>query len=202
MWCSAARRSSAAQRLTHDALGFLRLIGRIQRDRQGMGCDGIVGSECHETTIVRHRLALATQSGVCRHVQRRQIGIGLAAIAPGCRNLERRRRLARVQVVANQQKRGPRVGRGALDRTLQQGYGLGAATRDSATTPRGWSAWEPIGGRFRARAAAATPLGRGRPRPAWCRPAAAALPRNQDLRSPGIPIASALRRIDRIAAGR
>src|SRR5450631_673902 len=39
------RRSSAAQRLTHYALTFLRLVGRIQRDSQAMGCDVVVRSE-------------------------------------------------------------------------------------------------------------------------------------------------------------
>ena len=96
------RRSGAAQCLTHHALTLLRLVGRIQRDRQGMGCDGVVRSECHETTIVRHRFALAAQSGVCRHVQRRQFLIGLAAIAPRRCNVECRCRLARVEEVANQ----------------------------------------------------------------------------------------------------
>src|SRR5450631_4507331 len=42
------RRSGAAQRLTHYALSFLRLVGRIQRDSQGMGCHVIVRSERHE----------------------------------------------------------------------------------------------------------------------------------------------------------
>src|SRR5580693_595036 len=46
------RRPGAAQSLTRYALSLLRLAGRIQRNSQGMGCDGIVRSECHETTIV------------------------------------------------------------------------------------------------------------------------------------------------------
>jgi len=113
---------------TRDSLSFLRLVGRIQGDRQSMREHGIVRSERRETTIGRHRFALATQSGVGGHVQGRQIFSSLAAVAQGCRNLECRRRLARVQIVANQKKGGPRKGRGALDCPLQQGHGLGAAT--------------------------------------------------------------------------
>ena len=107
--------------MTHDALGFRRLLGRIQRDGQSMGSDGVVGRACHQSTIVRHGLALATERGICRDVQRRQIGIGLAAIAPRRRNLERRGRLACVQVVARQQQRRARLRRGTPDCTLQQG---------------------------------------------------------------------------------
>src|SRR5580658_10630427 len=39
------RRSGAGQGLTHYALALLRLVGRIQRDGQGMGHDGVVRSE-------------------------------------------------------------------------------------------------------------------------------------------------------------
>lgn len=113
------RRSRAGQGLTHDALAFLRLIGCIQRDGQGMGCNVVVGGKCGETTVVRHRFGFAAQSRVGRHVQRRQVIVQLAAVGPGCRNLECRGRLAGVQVMANQQNCGSRVARHALDCTLQ-----------------------------------------------------------------------------------
>ncbi len=52
-------RSGAAQRLAHYTLAFLRLVGRIQRDGERVARDVVVRSERHETTIVRHRFALA-----------------------------------------------------------------------------------------------------------------------------------------------
>src|SRR5580692_4572995 len=63
------RGSRAAQRLARYALAFLGLVSRIQRDGQGMSEHRTVRSECYKTAIVRHRFALATKSGVRRHME-------------------------------------------------------------------------------------------------------------------------------------
>ena len=143
------RRSGAAQRLTHDALAFLRLVGRIQRDSQGMGCNVVVRSECHETTIVRHRFAL-------RDPERRM---------PPRAAPTNRHRPCRYCTMASQCRvpmpAGPRPGSGESTEVRPEGSegsrGLPAATRArlrrrdprSAITPQGWSAWEPTWDRFR-----------------------------------------------------
>ena len=91
--------------MTQDALGFLRLSGSVQRNRQGAGGGGVPGSARYQATIVRYRLGLAAERAISRDVQRRQLGVGLPFVAPGRRNLERQCRLAGVQVMASQQQR-------------------------------------------------------------------------------------------------
>ena len=122
-------RLRAGERPSRDAFTLLRLIGRIQRDRERMVHHGIARGECRETPIVRDRFGRAAERRVGRDMQLRQFAVDLRAAAPGRRDLERRGRAAGVQVMADQQQRRAGVAGSTLNRSLQERQGFGTATR-------------------------------------------------------------------------
>ena len=197
------RRSSAQQRMTRDALGFLRLLGRIQRDGQGMGCDGVVRERVppDDDSSPRPR-----SGGPGPHMRQRA--------APTNRHRPCRCRTRESQPRAPMPA-GLHPGSGEPTAVLRGdaaaapwiarcNKGTASALRParSNNSARLISVGVELGVDVEARVVAATPPGRLRPRLAWCQRAAAGLPRSRDLRLPEIPIACALPRSDRIAAGR
>jgi hypothetical protein len=95
-------RLGAGQHLARHAFALPGFAGCIQGNRQRVARARIARGQRHEVAVVCRRLFLTAQRDVCGDVQRRQLGIRLHAVAPGCRSIKCHGRPAHIEMVTHQ----------------------------------------------------------------------------------------------------